>query len=78
MMTPEDRAALREAASNEWHPIVTAPDDSRHVLLWDRSVGLLIGWQDRDGKWCHAWDGEEIPRPEAITHWRPMLQGPTP
>jgi hypothetical protein len=74
-MTDAQRAALREAAS-EWRPIATAPDDGSHVLLWDRVVGLLQGWTDRDGKWCHAWDGEEIPRPEDLTHWRPQPKEP--
>lgn len=74
-MTDEQRAALLEAAS-EWQPIATAPDDGSNVLLWDRVVGLLQGWMDRDGKWYHAWDGEEIPRPEDIRHWRPEPKGP--
>ena len=68
------RALLDEVG--EWQPIATAPDDGSYVLLWDRNVGLLQGWKERDGKWCHAWDGEYIPRPEALTHWRPEPKGP--
>ena len=62
--------------ADAWQPISTAPDDGSHVLLWDQSVGLLQGWMDRDGQWCHAWDGEYIPRPEALTHWRPLPPPP--
>jgi hypothetical protein len=63
-------------AGDAWQPIETAPDGYQHVLLWDRAVGLLHGWKDRDGRWCHAWDSEYIPEPQDLTHWMPLPPPP--
>jgi hypothetical protein len=66
------RILLKEAVSNGWLPISTAPKDGSEVDLWHPKFGRVTGshWDSDLEIWAHLQDGA------APTHWMNVPENP--
>jgi hypothetical protein len=66
--------ALELAQREEWQPIVTAPEDGFHLLLYRPDI-CFVGYYAARGDWVISAPGLPLMDPQP-THWMPLPKPP--
>jgi hypothetical protein len=72
-------ALIESVQEMGWHPIETAPKESRAILVWTPRYQNIyaVNW-DALSKWWVIWGGGLRGLNDEPTHWMPLPQPPEP